>query len=607
MHKISFAPPLVERQDLDDGSFILRSPVKLKPYANNICQWLENWASKTPNRIFLAERDETGNWAEYSYSQARSMARAVAQALMGRNITAERTVMIVSDNSVDHAIMYLGGIMAGIPVSQITPAYALMSQDHGKLKHVFNVLNPSLIYAPDGRIYEKALKALDLEGVEVVVSKNPPAELAATPFSSLLATTETPDVDVSVSALDPDGVAKILFTSGSTGLPKGVINTHRMMCSNQQALAQCWPFIENRPPVLVEWLPWSHTFGSNHNFNLALRNGGTMYIDAGKPAPGLVDTTVKNLKDVAPTIYFNVPRGYDQLIPFLESDDSFRDHFFSNLDTLFFAAAALPQNLFRRLQDLSLAARGSEIPMTTAWGSTETAPLTTSVHFAIDRSDLLGLPAPGSEVKLVPSGGKLEARIRGVNVTPGYYGRPDISRDAFDEDGFYRIGDAVKLANPDNPAEGLVFDGRIAEDFKLMTGSWVSASTIRTAAIAAANPMIQDAVVTGHDRDEIGLLVFANAPALAEVAGLPPESPVSELTRDPKVKAELIRKLDLYNKDHPASSQRIGRMLILLAPPDLDAGEITDKGYINQRAVLENRADQVAQLYLDEESAIICR
>ncbi len=597
MSHLNFAPALVEMEALDGGAFILRSPRELGPYANNLCTFLARWAKEAPPRTFLAERDKSGAWRRVSYAQAYRGARAISQALLERDIPASRPIMILSDNSIDHALMLLGGMFAGVPVAQISQPYSLMSRDFGKLKHVFGVLDPALVYVADGQKFAGALGALDLAGVEVVVSEDPPEGQDVTRFSSLMETTPTVRVDDALTALSPDMTAKILFTSGSTGLPKGVINTHRMLCSNQQALAQVWPFVADHPPILLDWLPWSHTFGSNHNFNMVLRNGGTLYIDGGKPAPGLIETTIANLRDIAPTIYFNVPRGYDMLIPFLESDAALRDHFFSRLDTVFYAAAALPPNLWQRLEDLSMAALGEKITMTSAWGSTETSPLATSVHFRIDRAGVVGLPVPGTEVKLVPNGDKFEARVRGPNVTPGYYKRDDLSEAAFDPDGFYKIGDAARLADPDDPSKGLMFDGRVAEDFKLLSGSWVNVGAIRLAAISAADPMVQDVVVTGHDGDEIGLLIFPNASGLAQIAGLGADTPMADLIADSRVKSALAKAFAGYNATHPASSQRIVRVLMLAEPPNMDAGEITDKGYINQRAVLQNRAALVAQLY----------
>ncbi|MDH3968168.1 MAG: feruloyl-CoA synthase, partial [Rhodospirillales bacterium] len=492
---LDFAPARVDTENLPGGGFILRSPMKLDPYASNLCEHLMDWAERTPDRKFLAERDPEGRWRGISFGEARDLARSIAQALLERGVTLDRPVMILSDNGIENGLLQLAAMHVGIPVVPTSPAYSLMSRDFGKLKHVFGLIRPKLVFAADGAMFAKALGALDLEGVEVVVARNPPEGLGVTAFAALAGTAPTGAVDAAQSRVGPDTVAKILFTSGSTGLPKGVLNTHRMLCSNQQAIAQIWPFVTRRPPVLVDWLPWSHTFGGNHNFNMILRNGGTLYIDAGKPAPGLVEKTVANLRDVAPTLYFNVPRGFDMIVPYLEQDEALRDHFFSNLDTIFYAAAALPQNLWERLEALSVATRGEKVVMTSAWGATETAPLVTGVHFPIDRAGVIGIPAPGSEIKMIPNAGKLEMRVRGPNVTPGYYKRDDLTREAFDEDGFYKIGDAGRLADPDDPAKGILFDGRVAEDFKLLTGSWVSTGTLRVAAIAAGAPIIQDAVV----------------------------------------------------------------------------------------------------------------
>jgi feruloyl-CoA synthase len=377
-------------------------------------------------------------------------------------------------------------------------------------------------------------------------------------------------------------------------VPKGVINTHRMLCSNQQSWAQAWPFIEAAPLVLCDWLPWNHTFGGNGTFNMTLRNGGTLYIDGGKPAPGLIETTVRNLRDVAPTLYFNVPKGLDLLLPFLETDAGLRRSFFSRLDVLFYAAAALPQHLWDRTAALAQAEGGGRLSLLSGWGSTETAPLATCVHYSIDRPANVGNPGPGTELKLVPAGDKHEVRVRGPNVTPGYYREPEVTRDAFDEEGFYRIGDAMKLAQPDDPAQGLVFDGRVAETFKLSSGTWVHAGAVRLAIIAACNPVVQDAVITGHDRDEIGALLFVN---LAAVAGLGLDGAA--------VRARLRQGLVELRAASTGSSTAPTRLLILEEPPSIDGSEITDKGYINQRATLARRSAQVAELYAGGPGAIV--
>src|SRR3989441_2302692 len=491
----------VERRN---GNIYLRSPQKLAPYARCVTEWLAQWSDKAPERTFLAERKGEG-WRKLSYRETYGAVRRIGQALLDLNLGPERPVAILSDNSVDHALLALGAMHVGIPVAPISPAYSLMSKDFGKLKYIFELLQPGLVIAADPAKFQAALAAVGAK---------------STPVAEMLEVNPGSTQEREHAKVRPETVAKTLFTSGSTGIPKGVINTHGMLCATQQQFAQAWPFVEARPPVAVDWLPWNHTFGGSHNFNLVLRNGGTLYIDAGKPVPGLVETTVKNLSEVSPTMYFNVPRGFDLLLPFLEKDEKLRRTFFRDLDAIFYAAAALPQNLWDRIKALK-----PDVVMLSAWGSTETSPLATSVHFHMERPGVIGLPVAECELKLVPSAGKMEVRVRGPNVMPGYYKREDLTRAAFDDEGFYRIGDAVKFADADDPAKGIVFDGRVAEDFKLSTGTWVHAGAIRIKLIAAADPLIQDAVITGHDRDEIGALVFLS-PAARD---LPPEEVRSRL------------------------------------------------------------------------------
>jgi len=600
-----FAHAQVDIEHVPGGGLILRSPMELGPYAANLCSYLVEWAGLTADRTFIAERTATGEWRHLTYGNALTSVRALAQALMNHGVSAERPLMILSENSIDNGLLQLAAMFVGLPVAPVSPAYSLMSQDFGKLKHVFDLLQPKMVFASDGELYRKALSAANLQDITVVVKHKVADGSDAILIDKLLATEAMPAVDEAFSRVGPDTIAKILFTSGSTGMPKGVINTHRMMCSNQQAMAQVWPFITHRPPVLVDWLPWNHTFGGNHNFNMILRNGGTLYIDGGKPAPGLFEATIANLREIAPTVYFNVPRGFQMLAPFLEKDADLRDQFFSNLDTIFYAAAALPQDLWERIENLSIAAIGKKVAMTSAWGLTESAPLATSIHFPATGAGVIGLPVPGTELKMLPCDGKMELRLRGPNMTPGYFRRDDLTDEAFDEDNFYITGDAGRFVAPDDPAKGILFDGRVAEDFKLLTGSWVSTGMVRVAAISACAEVIQDAVVTGHDRDEIGLLIIPNVAGMAKIGNLNIDAPLSELLGSETARQTLCDSLAAHNSRNPASSTRIARVVFLEEPLNIDAGEITDKGYVNQRAVLERRHALVEQIYSDDEAVIL--
>ncbi len=572
--RLRYAPAELKLEERADGSIVLRSPQALKPYARAVGDWLTHWYERAPDRTFIAERKGDG-WRRVSYRDALSDARRIGQALLNLGLNADKPVAILSDNSVDHALLALGAMHAGVPVAPISPAYSLMSKDHAKLKQIFELLKPGLVFAEQADKFAPALAAVGARSASV---------------KEMLETNPGSTLEVAFSRLTPDTVAKILFTSGSTGTPKGVINTHRMLCSNQQMLAQVWPFLEDRLQTIVDWLPWNHTFGGNFCFNVILRNGGTLYIDNGKPAPGLAELTAKNLREISPTMYFNVPRGFDLLMPMLEKDAALRKNFFRELDMVFYAGAALPQNLWERLEKLAIAEKDGALSMISSWGSTETAPSAAAVHYPIERAGVIGLPNPGCELKLVPAAGKLEVRVKGPNVTPGYYRRDDLTRAAFDEEGYYCIGDAMRFADPAVPEKGLVFDGRVAEDFKLTTGNWVHAGAIRVKLIAAGNPLIQDAVITGHDRDEIGALVFLSPSA----------------AKDENVREKLSNALAVLAKEG-GSSTHPTRLLVMTEAPQIDGNEITDKGYINQRAVLERRAALVEKLYSKDPEVISIR
>ena len=597
-NQLALAPAGVQVERRDDGTMILTSKTALPEPPRAVGVWLEHWAKRTPQATFLAERGEngTGDWVRLSYGEALATARAVGQALLDRALGPSRPVMILSDNSLNQARLTLGALHVGVPVVPVSPAYSLLSHDFAKLRHIVELTTPGLVFAENGGAYGRAFDGVNFGEAVFVVASDPPA--GATDFTELLATPPREAVDRAFAALGPDTLGKILFTSGSTGTPKGVINTQRMMTTNQEQIAAVWPFLGMRPPVLVDWLPWSHTFGGNHDFHTILRNGGCLYIDAGRPAPGRFEATVRNLREIAPTLAYNVPRGFELLIPHLEADSAFRDHFFSELDVIFYAGASLPPHLWGRLEDLSIAARGDRVRMLSSWGTTETAPAATRVHYPIERAGVIGLPLPGTELKLVPFADTLEIRARGPNISPGYWKNEALTRAAVDDEGFYIAGDAVRFADPDDPAAGLIFDGRLAEDFKLTTGTWVQVGNLRLRAIAAADPVIQDCVVTGHDRDFIGLLAFPNIEACRDLCpDLDAGASEREVLTHPRVRDALVSGLARHNAEFPSSSTRIRRVVLEVTAARIDAGEITDKGYINQRAVLTERSGTVERLY----------
>ena len=591
----------VERRD--DGTVVLRCQEPLGPTPSSIVAILRDHAAAHPDRDFLCERDDTVAWRRVTYAGMLAAANSIGQMLLDRGHGPDRPVALLSDNSINQAFMMFGSMTVGVPAMPVSPAYSLMSQDHEKLRMVIEHNDPSLIFVDNPAPFARALAALDMSGRTLVVGTMDGAPGGAVPLSDWLSAVPGPDVDKVAATITQDTIGKILLTSGSTGLPKGVLNTHRMMVSNQVALAQVCSFLQDEPPVFLDWLPWNHTFGSNHNLNMALYNGGTMYIDEGRPVPGRIEATIANLKDVSPTMYLNVPRGFDLLLPLLEADNEARDGLFRNLKTLFFAGAALPKNVWERLDRLAVAVKGERVPITTSLGSTETAPAATFMNWYPKSAGNIGVPLPGNELKLVPNGDKLELRMRGPNITPGYYKQDDLTAKAFDEENFFCIGDAGKLEDEDDPSEGVVFDGRVAENFKLLSGTWVHAGQLRLQSIAAASPVIQDAVITGQDRDEVGLLAFISIDGCKSVAGddLTPE----ELATHPAVQERLQTGLAAHNRDNPGSSTRIRRVVLMTEPPQIDAGEITDKGYINQRAVLTRRANIVDRLYIGGDDDIV--
>jgi feruloyl-CoA synthase len=591
------APPRVERVDLGGGAFVLRSPEPLQPTARCIGEWLEHWAAHTPDAPAFAEPiaeptavppGQDGGWRMLSWRALRGQVGALAQALLDMRLPAGRPLVVLSDNALDALVLQLAGMHVGMPVCTVSSAYCRLAQgEFGRIHGILSELAPALVYASDAAVYGPALAGAGLDAV-VVFSDGAPSFPGAQAFGPLLATRETPAVQAAFLAVTPDQHAKYLLTSGSTGHPKVVINTHRMLCANQQMLAQALPFLATEKPVLLDWLPWSHTFGGNFTTHLVLRHGGTMYIDDGRPLPGRVERTVAHLREVQPTLYFNVPRGFDMLLPALEADEALARRFLGRLRMLFYAGAGMPPSTWQRLEALAQRVRPAHegpLWMTTAWGSTETSPAVTMAHWRLDRPGVIGLPLPGAELKFVPNGGKLEMRVRGANVFPGYRGNPAATQEAFDEDGWYRIGDAGALRDPADPLQGIVFDGRVAEDFKLASGTWVSVGTLRLRAVSALAPHVQDVVVTGHDRAHVGLLVFVNDSGRA----LPADA----------LREHLRRGLQALAAAGGGSSQTPLCARVLAGPPDAAAGEITDKGYVNQRLVLARRAAEVEALYAE--------
>ena len=599
---MTFGVTRVKMREASKGHLYLSADQALEPYAERMTDRLIHWAKERPDQTLFARRQKnadgsTGDWQRISYAQALDGARHIAQGLINRGLNAERPVLIASENDLEHALLALGCLMAGVPYCPASPAYSTISQDYDKLRHLVSTLTPGLVFAADAQRYGKALQSTLGADVEVVLTQGTleGREGPTSTFAELLATPITPAVDAAWAATGPDTIAKFLFTSGSTKLPKAVINTHRLWCSNQQQMRQSMPLLADSP-VLIDWLPWNHTFGGNHNFGLVIYNGGTLYIDDGKPTPALIQETLRNLREIAPTVYFNVPTGFEIIAQVMKTDAVLRKNLLSRVKMFFYAGAALAQPIWDSLFASQEQEVGERIAMTTGLGMTESGPFALFVTNVHVKSADLGVPTPGMEIKLVPNNDKIEIRYKGPNITPGYWRAPEETRAHFDEEGFFCTGDAVTWIDPNDIHQGLRFDGRIAEDFKLATGTFVSVGPLRAKIIAAGAPYIQDVVITGLNRKEVGALIFPT-PAVRTLSGLAANAGLAEVLASAPVQAHFQKVLNGLAAQATGSASRVARALLLSEPPSIDKGEVTDKGSINQRAVLKHRDTLVQALH----------
>ncbi|MDP1655606.1 MAG: feruloyl-CoA synthase [Hylemonella sp.] len=606
---VNFGVTRVNVREGAPGVRYVQAELPLGAFARRLSDFLVHWAETEPDRTFMARRAQlgngrTGDWQRISYAQALDSARRIGQALLDRKLTPERPVVILSENTLEHALMSLGCLYAGVPYCPVSPAYATVSQDYDKLRHVLDTLTPGLVFAADGARYGRAIMTTVAPDVAVVLAQGTLEGRASTPFETLLNTTATAAVDDAMHAVRPDTIAKFLFTSGSTKMPKPVINTHRMWCANLQQITLSMPVVAEAPPVFVDWLPWNHTFGGNHNVGLTLQHGGTLYIDDGKPTAALIHETLRNLREIAPTLYFNVPTGFEMIAQAMKTDAALRSKLLSRVRMFFYSGAGLAQPVWDSLHATAEAEIGERIVMATGLGMTESAPSAMFTNSPDVKAGDIGAPVPGMTLKLVDVDGKIEVRYRGPNVTPGYWRSEQATRDAFDDEGYLCTGDAVQWIDPANIHRGLKFDGRIAEDFKLATGTFVSVGPMRGKVIVAGAPYVQDVVLTGLNMKEVGALIFPS-PACREVSGLPADAPWAEVLASAPVRLRMQAVIDELARQATGSANRIARALLLAEPPSIDKGEVTDKGSINQRAVLKHRDALVQALHDDSAPGII--
>jgi feruloyl-CoA synthase len=606
---VSFGVTRINVREGAPGVRYLQAELPLGAYARRLSDFLVHWAEAEPDRTFMARRAQlgdshSGDWQRVSYGQALDAARRIGQALLERQLTAERPVVILSENTLEHALLALGCLYAGVPYCPVSPAYATVSQDYDKLRHVLDTLTPGLVYAADGARYGRAIQATVGAEVEVVLAQGAIEGRSCTPFESLRQTAPTPAVDAAMHAVRPDTIAKFLFTSGSTKMPKPVINTHRMWCANLQQITLSMPVITEAPPVFVDWLPWNHTFGGNHNVGLTLQHGGTLYIDDGKPTAALISETLRNLREIAPTLYFNVPTGFEMIAQAMQTDAGLRRNLLSRVRMFFYSGAGLAQPVWDSLHATAEAEVGERIVMATGLGMTESAPSAMFTNSPDVKAGDIGVPVPGMTLKLVDVDGKTEVRYKGPNVTPGYWRSEQATRDAFDEEGYLCTGDAVQWIDANDIHRGLRFDGRIAEDFKLATGTFVSVGPLRARVIVTGAPYVQDVVLTGLNMREVGALIFPS-PACRTVSGLGPDAAWADVLASTPVRERMQALVDELARQATGSANRIARALLLDQPPSIDKGEVTDKGSINQRAVLKHRDALVQALHDDTAPGIL--
>lgn len=605
LREVKLWTPDVGSEQRADGSILVWRNDPLGPYPERITERLVHWAESAPDRTWMAERDETGGWRRMSYAEALGTVRAIAQKLIDLGLTTERPLVILSENSVDHALMALAAQHVGIPSAAISPAYSLVSTDYGKLRDIAAKITPGLIFAADGRPFAPAIEAAFEPDVPVMVAENPVQGRTTLMLDDVKRTEPTADVDRAHAAVGPDTVAKFLFTSGTTGSPKAVIQTQRMLTSNQEMVADCYAFMREEPPTIVDWAPWNHTASGNKVFNLVLYNGGTYYIDGGKPSPQKIGETIRNLREISPTWYFNVPAGYEMLVNAMERDEALRKSFFADLRMMMYAGAGMAQHTWDRLGELAVETIGHRVLLTTGLGSTETAPFSLKCTEEQERSGNVGIPSQGIILKLVPDQDKLEARLKGPNVTPGYWRDPEQTAAAFDEEGFYKLGDALRFAEPGRPEKGFFFDGRLAENFKLETGTWVAVGALRAKLVNALDGLVRDAVIAGENKPALGALLLPFLPKLRSLVADEAALSDQKILAHPAVRERLSALLSAHAAEATGSASRITRALLMEEEPSLDRGEVTDKGSINQRAVLRHRGDLVQALYSDEDPRVI--